>query len=105
MYCRQIGPYLDVDAGDQRVVTRSNYLINLALDHGILFSATPERTRQIVRFQDRSCQVHEFLEFCTKTLSMVYNAMFPRNVQPKTLPELMDKFRDAPRIHGFVRAQ
>ncbi|KAK1650119.1 hypothetical protein QYE76_067924 [Lolium multiflorum] len=24
---------------------------------------------------------------------------------PETLPELMDKFRDAPRIHGFVRTQ
>jgi hypothetical protein len=27
--------------------------------------------------------VRQYLEFCTKTLAMVYNAMFPRNVQPK----------------------
>ena len=36
---------------------------------------------------------------------MIYNSMFPRNVQPKTLPELMDKFKDSHKIHGFVRAQ
>ena len=105
MCCRQIGPFIDADAEDQRVDTRANFLINLGLDHGILFWATPERTRQIVRFQDRSCQIREFLEFCTKTLSMIYNSMFPRNVQPKTLPELMDKFKDSHKIHGFVRAQ
>ncbi|KAK1628553.1 hypothetical protein QYE76_002868 [Lolium multiflorum] len=39
------------------------------------------------------------------TLSLVYGTMFPRNKMPETLPALMDKFRDAPRIHGFVRAQ
>ena len=96
---------MDADAEDQRVDTRSNFLINLGLDHGVLFWATPERTRQIVRFQDRSCQVREFLEFCYKTLSMIFNAMFPRNVQPKSLPELMEKFKDSQKIHGFVRAQ
>jgi hypothetical protein len=31
--------------------------------------------------------------------------MFPRNIQPKTLPELMEKFKDAHRVHNFVRAQ
>jgi hypothetical protein len=31
--------------------------------------------------------------------------MFPRNSQPKTLPDLMNKFRDAPQIHGFVKSQ
>jgi hypothetical protein len=38
-------------------------------------------------------------------LALVYNTMFPRNSQPKTLPDLMNKFRDAPRIHEFVKAQ
>jgi hypothetical protein len=105
MYCHQVGPFLDVEAEDQRVDTRSNLLINLGLDHGILFWATPERTRQIVRFQDRSCQVRGFLEFCSRTLSMIFNAMFPRNVQPKSLLELMEKFKDVQKIHGFVKAQ
>jgi hypothetical protein len=36
---------------------------------------------------------------------MVYNAMFPQNLQPKTLPELMDKFKSVRRIHGFVKTQ
>jgi hypothetical protein len=31
--------------------------------------------------------------------------MFPRNPPPETLSALMEKFRDAPRIHDFVRAQ
>jgi hypothetical protein len=31
--------------------------------------------------------------------------MFPRNEAPDTLLGLMEKFRDAPKIHGFVRAQ
>ncbi|KAK1617932.1 hypothetical protein QYE76_023449 [Lolium multiflorum] len=50
-------------------------------------------------------QVRDYLEFCTNTLSMVYNAMFPRNVQPKSLPELMDKFKNSRQIHDFVKAQ
>jgi hypothetical protein len=31
--------------------------------------------------------------------------MFPCNAPPKTLPDLMNKFRHAPRIHEFVKAQ
>ena len=96
---------MDADAENQRVDTRSNLLVNLGLDHGVLFWATPERTRQIVRFQDRASQVRDFLDFCIRTLSLVYRTMFPRDKMPETLPALMDKFRDAPRIHGFVRAQ
>jgi hypothetical protein len=87
------------------VEARSNVLIKLALEHGSNFWATPERTREIVRFQDRACQVRDFLEFCTRTLALVFNALFPRNPPPETLPDLMNKFRDAPRIHGFVKAQ
>jgi hypothetical protein len=100
-----IGSFIDAAAEEERVNTRTNLLVNLSLDHGSLFWATPERTRQIVRFQDRASQTRDFLDFCTKTLSMVYNSMFPRNVQPKTLPELMEKFKDAHRIHDFVKAQ
>jgi hypothetical protein len=99
------GSFLDTATEDERVEARSNALLNLALKHGSNFWGTPERTRQIVRFQDRAGQVREFLDFCTRTLSLVYGTMFPRNKMPETLPELMDKFRDAPRIHGFVRAQ
>ncbi|KAK1645991.1 hypothetical protein QYE76_063796 [Lolium multiflorum] len=97
-----LGSVLDAAAEDQRVNERTNLLVNLSLNHGSLFWATPERTQQIVRFQDRACQVRDYLVFCTKTLSMVYNSMFPRNIQPKTLPELMEKFKDAHRIHNFV---
>jgi hypothetical protein len=96
---------LDTAAEDQRVEARSNVLLRLAEEHGSNFWVTPERTRQIIRFQDRAGQVRDFLDFCTRTLSLVYGTMFPRNKMPETLPELMDKFRDAPRIHGFVRAQ
>ena len=96
---------MDTAAEDERVEARSNVLLRLARDHGSTFWGTPERTRQIVRFQDRALQVRGYLDFCTKTLSMVYNSMFPRNIQPKTLPELMEKFKDAHRIHHFVRAQ
>jgi hypothetical protein len=31
--------------------------------------------------------------------------MFTRNPQPKTLPELMNKFKDVDQIHGFVKTQ
>jgi hypothetical protein len=31
--------------------------------------------------------------------------MFARKSPPRTLPDLMNKFRDAPRIHEFVKAQ
>jgi hypothetical protein len=86
---------LDTAAEDQRVEARSNVLLKLALEHGSNFWVTPERTRQIVRFQDRAGQVRDFLDFCTRTLSLVYSTMFPRNKTPETLPALMDKFRDA----------
>ncbi|KAK1614264.1 hypothetical protein QYE76_019781 [Lolium multiflorum] len=75
------GAFLDPITEDERVEARSNVLLRLAHEHGSTFWGTPERTRQIVRFQDRALQM------------------------PETLPALMDKFRDAPRIHGFVRAQ
>ncbi|KAK1681253.1 hypothetical protein QYE76_042101 [Lolium multiflorum] len=55
--------------------------------------------------KDRAARVREYLDFCTKTLAMVYNAMFPWNLQPKTLPDLIDKFKSVHRIHGFVKAQ
>ncbi|KAK1647022.1 hypothetical protein QYE76_064827 [Lolium multiflorum] len=99
------GSFLDAATEDERVEARSNVLLRLAKDHGSSFWGTPERTRQIVRFQDGALQVRDYLDFCTRTLSLVYGTMFPRNKMPETLPALMDKFRDAPRIHGFVRAQ
>ncbi|KAK1606978.1 hypothetical protein QYE76_030651 [Lolium multiflorum] len=99
------GSFLDAATEDERVEARSNVLLRLAKDHGSSFWGTPERTHQIVRFQDRALQVRDYLDFCTRTLSLVYGTMFPRNKMPETLPALMDKFRDAPRIYGFVRAQ
>ncbi|KAK1665393.1 hypothetical protein QYE76_053552 [Lolium multiflorum] len=99
------GSFLDAATEDERVGARSNALLRLAHDHGSNFWGTPERTRQIVRFQDRALQVRDYLDFCTRTLSLVYGTMSPHNKMPETLPALMDKFRDAPRIHGFVRAQ
>ena len=96
---------MDAAAEDQRVDARSEVLVQLALQNNASFWSSPDRTRRIVRFQDRAAQVREYLEFCTKTLAMVYNAMFPRNLQPKTLPDLMDKFKSVRRIHGFVKAQ
>ncbi|KAK1666760.1 hypothetical protein QYE76_054919 [Lolium multiflorum] len=98
------GSFLDATTEGERVEARSNVLLRLAHDHGSNFWGTPERTRQIVRFQDCTLQVRDYLDFCTRTLSLVYGTMFPRNKMPETLPALMDKFRDAPRIHGFVRA-
>jgi hypothetical protein len=105
LLCRLIGSVLDAAAEDERVNVRTNLLVNLSLNHGCLFWATPERTQQIVRFQDRACQVREFLNFCTRTLTLVYKTLFPRDEAPETLLGLMEKFRDAPRIHNFVRAQ
>jgi hypothetical protein len=96
---------LDATAEDQRVDAKSEVLLRLAQQHNSNFWASEEQTRQIMRFQDRAGQVQEYLEFCTRTLSMVYNAMFLRNPQPKTLPELMNKFKSVEQIHGFVKAQ
>jgi hypothetical protein len=39
---------VDTAAEDQRVEARSNVLLKLALQHGLNFWASPERTRQIV---------------------------------------------------------
>ena len=50
-------------------------------------------------------QARDFTEFCRSSLSMVYNAMFPRNQQPKTLAELKKLFRRTKDVHHFVKAQ
>ncbi|KAK1648690.1 hypothetical protein QYE76_066495 [Lolium multiflorum] len=50
------GSFLDATTEDERVEARSNALLRLANDHGSNFWGTPERTRQIVRFQDRALQ-------------------------------------------------
>jgi hypothetical protein len=105
LYLYYVGSFVDAAAEDQRIDTRSNSLVKLALDHGCDFWATPDRTRRIVRFQDHTGQVCDYLDFCTRTLALVYNTMLPRNSQPKTMPDLMDKFRDVPRIHSFVKSQ
>jgi hypothetical protein len=107
LYFLFLGSFVDASAEDQRVNSRVEILFQLARENlnGVNFWASEDRSRQIVRFQDRAAQVREFLEFCTKTLALVYNAMFPRNLQPKTLLELMDKFRSIHQIHGFVKAQ
>ena len=77
------GSFLDTAAEDQRVEARANALLRLAAQHGSNFWVTPERSRQIVRFQDRAGQVRDFLDFCTKTLFLVYGTMFPRNKMPE----------------------
>ena len=71
------GSFLDTAAEDQRVEARTTVLLRLAAQHGSNFWVTPERTRQIVRFQDRAAQVRDFLDFCTKTLFLVDGTMFP----------------------------
>jgi hypothetical protein len=100
-----LGSFIDAAAEDQRVDSRVEVLLRLARQNGSDFWASEDRTRRIVRFQDRAARVREFLEFCTSTLAMVYSAMFPRNPQPKSLPELMKKFRNVNQIHNFVKAQ
>jgi hypothetical protein len=49
--------------------------------------------------------MREFLDFCNNTLGMVYNAMFPHNLQPENLTQLMEKFKDVRNIHNFVKTQ
>ena len=66
-----LGSFLDAAAEDQRVDARSEVLVQLALQNNASFWSSPDRTRRIVRFQDRAAQVREYLEFCTKTLAMV----------------------------------
>jgi CII-binding regulator of phage lambda lysogenization HflD len=100
-----IGSFLDTIAEEQRVDARVEILLRLAQQNDIDFWADADRTRRIVRFQDRVAQVRYFLDFCTSTLAMVYNAAFPRNPQPATLPDLMKKFKNVHQIHDFVKAQ
>ncbi|KAK1610090.1 hypothetical protein QYE76_033763 [Lolium multiflorum] len=99
------GSFLDTATEEQRVNSRVEALLRLAKANDIDFWAHEDRTRRIVQFQDRAAQVRDFLNFCTSTLAMVYNAMFPRNPQPGNLPELMGKFKDVRSIHDFVKAQ
>ncbi|KAK1695723.1 hypothetical protein QYE76_012420 [Lolium multiflorum] len=58
------GAFLDTATENERVEARSNVLLRLAREHGSTFWGTPDRTRQIVRFQDRALQdfVSSFIE-------------------------------------------
>jgi hypothetical protein len=103
-YLLALGSFLDAVTEDQRVDARVEVLLRLAKQSGSYFWASEDRTRHIVLFQDRATQVREFLDFCTSTLAMVYNAMFSRNPQPATLPDLMKKFQSVHHIHDFVKA-
>jgi hypothetical protein len=96
---------MDTAAEDQRIDARAKILLRLAQQNDIDLWADTDRTRQIVRFQGRAAQVRDYLDFCTSTLAMVYNAMFPRNRQPVNLPDLMNKFKNVHQIHDFVKAQ
>jgi hypothetical protein len=100
-----IGSFVDTAAKDQRVDARAEVLLRLARQHNTDFWADTDHTRRIVRFQNRAAQVRDFLDFCTSTLAMVYNAMFPQNPQPTNLPELMKKFKNVHQIHDLVKAQ
>ncbi|KAK1608693.1 hypothetical protein QYE76_032366 [Lolium multiflorum] len=92
-----------LESQSRRFVRRTNQEYELENPEGDqLLDALLFLKSTIVRFQDRASQVRDF---CTRTLSLVYGTMFPRNKMSETLPALMEKFRDAPRIHGFVRAQ
>jgi hypothetical protein len=100
-----IGSFLDTITEEQRVNARVETLLRLAKQNGIDFWADEDCTRRIVRFQDRAAQVREFRDFFGSTLSMIYNALFPRNPQPANLTEPMDKFKDVESIDDFVKAQ
>ncbi|KAK1692138.1 hypothetical protein QYE76_008835 [Lolium multiflorum] len=91
-------------ASASRAAQHENYMLDLMTDAsqdmaGSFLDTAAEEQRDLV------AQVWDFLDFCTNTLAMVYNAMFPRNPQPDNLPELMGKFKDVHHIHGFVKAQ
>jgi hypothetical protein len=66
-----LGSFLDATAVNQRVDATSEVLTQLAMQNNANFWSNLDRTRQIVRFQDCAAQVREYLDFCTKTLSMV----------------------------------
>jgi hypothetical protein len=99
-----IGSFLDAAAEEQRVNSPVKALLRLAKANDVDFWADRDRTRRIVQFQDRAAQIQEFFDFCTSTLAMVYNAMFPRNPQPENLLEIMGKFKDVRSIHDFMKA-
>ena len=88
MYFILAGCRLDVDAEDTRVNARVETLLRISQEAGSDFWADETRCRTIVQFQDRATQAHDFINFCQSSLMMVYNAMFPRNNQPKSFEEL-----------------
>ena len=85
--------------------TRVDALMRISKDAGSDFWADETWCRTIVQFQDRAAQARDFIDFCQFTLFMVYNAMFPRNQQPKTFAELKKLFSRTKDVHHFVRAQ
>jgi hypothetical protein len=99
------GSFTDAAAGDQRVDARDEVLLRLAQQYGSSFWSSPDQTRQIVQFQDRATQAREYIGFCSKTLTMIHNYMFPRNKQPENVPDLMGRFKNVSQVQDFIRAQ
>jgi hypothetical protein len=58
-----------------------------------------------VKFEDRVEQVHTFFETCRRKLAMVYRTMFPLNVQPSSLRQLLGEFKSPAAVKRLMRLQ
>ena len=93
------------EAGEfRRVNERVEALDALSQPHQV-FWRDRSKTSMLVRFQDRVEQVHAFFRKCRDNLAMVYQTMLPLNPQPRSLPELMERFKTPAEVRQLVRNQ
>ena len=93
------------EAGEsRRVNARVEALDVLSQSHQV-FWRDRSKTSVLVRFQDRVEQVHAFFRKCRDNLAMVYQTMLPLNPQPRSLPELMERFKTPAEVRQLVRNQ
>ena len=99
------GAQLDSGEEARRVRLKLNVIADLVARGAPSFWSDRDRGHVLVTLQDRVGQVASFVESCRSALELVYKALFPLNLAPHSMADLMKKFRHGEAIEGFVREQ
>ena len=67
--------------------------------------ADRDKAQVFATLRERVGQVPRFADFCGNVLRQVHDAMFPLNVAPQGLADLLRFFKFPDKVRGMVRAQ
>ena len=93
------------EAGESRRVNARVEALSVLSEPHQVFWSDKSKTSVLVQFQDRVEQVHMFFRKCRDNLAMIYRTMLPLNPQPRSLPELLERFKTPAEVQQLVRNQ